>query len=65
MIDMINKEAGDVNNPMNRLELIDIWKILLLLTLIVSRKRSNSRNRIHIFLKCAWNILYDRPSIGS
>ena len=49
----INKEKQALNDTLNMTDLIDIYRI------------PSKNNRIHIFLKCSWNILQDRSYLGS
>ena len=43
----INKETQALNEALNQMDLIDIYRIHIL----------SKSNRIHILLKCTWNIL--------
>ena len=48
---MINKEIEDLNNSITQIHLTDI------------QNTPSNNSRIHILLKCTWNILQDRPYI--
>ena len=50
----INKETQILNDTLDEMDLIDIFRIYML-----SKYRG-----IH-FLNCTWNILQDRPHLGS
>ena len=47
----INKETQVLNDTLDEMDLIDIF--------------SSIQCRIHLLLKCTWNILQDRPHLGS
>ena len=49
----INKEAQVLNDTLGEMDLIDIFDI------------SPKCRRIYLLLKCTWNILQDRPHLGS
>ena len=50
----INTETQTLNDTLNKMDLIDVYRTF------------NPRNhRIHFLLKCSWNILGDRPFLGS
>ena len=49
----INKATEILNDTIEQLDLIDIFRTL------------RPKNRIHIFLKCSWNILQDKSYLGS
>ena len=49
----IIKETQALNDTMGQLEIIDIYKAFHL-----------KKTRIHLFLKCTWNILQDRSHPG-
>ena len=48
----INKETQVLNDTLDEMDLIDIF-------------RTFHPNAENLFLKCAWNILQDRPHLGS
>ena len=48
----INKDTQALNDTLNKMDLIDIY-------------RTFKSNRIHFLLKCSWNILQDRSHLGS
>ena len=50
----INKETQVLNDTLDEMDLIDIFRIF-----------PSKCRRIHLFLKCTWNILQDRPQLGS
>ena len=50
----INKEAQVINDTLDEMDLIDIFRIF-----------PSKCRKIHLFLKCTWNILQDRPHLGS
>ena len=50
----INKETQALNDTVNKMDLIDIY-----------RPFHPKRNRIQFLLKCSWNILQDRSYLGS
>ena len=47
----INRETQVLNDTLDEMDLIDIF--------------SSIQCRIHLLLKCTWNILQDRPHLGS
>ena len=49
----INKEVQALNDTLNKMDLIDIYRI------------PSQNNRIHLVLKSSWNTLQDRSDIGS
>ena len=49
----INKEMQALNDTLNKVDLIDIYRI------------PSKNNRIHFLLKCSWNVLQDRSHLGS
>ena len=49
----INKETQVLNDTLDEMDLIDIQDI------------PSKCRRIHLLLKCTWNILQDRPHLGS
>ena len=49
----INKETQALNDILNKIDLIDIYRAF------------HPNNRIHILLKCSWNILQDISYLGS
>ena len=50
----INKEAPVLNDTLDEMDLIDIFRTF-----------PSKCRRIHLFLKCTWIILQDRPHLGS
>ena len=50
----INKETQALNDTLNKIDLIDIYRTF-----------HPKNNRIHFLLKCSWNILQDRSYPGS
>ena len=50
----INKETQVLNDTLDEMDLFDIFRIF-----------PSKCRRIHLFLKCTWNILQDRPHLGS
>ena len=50
----INKETQALNDTLNKMDLIDIYRTF-----------HPKKNRIHFLLKCSWNILQDRSYLGS
>ena len=50
----INKETQALNNTLNKMDLIDIYRTL-----------HPKKNRLHFLLKCSWNILQDRSYLES
>ena len=50
----IYKETQALNDTLNKMDLIDIY-----------RTSHPKKNRLHIFLKCSWNILQDRSYLES
>ena len=50
----INKETQALNDTLNKMDLIDIYRTF-----------QPKKNRIHFLLKCSWNILQDRSYLGS
>ena len=50
----INKETQVLNDILNKIDLIDIYRIF-----------PSKNNRIHFLLKCSWNILQDSSYLGS
>ena len=51
----INKETQTLNDTMDQLDLIDIYRTFHI---------SPQNNRFHLFLKCTGSILQDRPYSG-
>ena len=49
----INKEIQALNDTLNKMDLIDIYRTF------------HPKTTVHIFLKCSWNILQDRSYLGS
>ena len=49
----INKETQTLNDTIDHLELIDIYKDI-----------SPQNNEFHLFLKCTWNLFQNRPHPG-
>ena len=49
----INKETQTLNDTMDQLDLIDIYK-----------KFHTQKNQFHFFLKCTWNLLQNRSHSG-
>ena len=50
----INKETQALNDTLNKMDLIDIYRTF-----------HRKKNRLHFLLKCSWNILQDRSYLGS
>ena len=50
----INKETQALNDTLNKMDLTDNLQDI-----------PSKNNRIHFLLKCSWNILQDRPYLGS
>ena len=50
----INKETPALNDTLNKMDLIDIYRTF-----------HPKNNRIHFLLKCSWNILQDRSYLGA
>ena len=50
----INKETQALNDTLNKMDLIDIYRTF-----------HPKKNRLHFLLKCSWNILQDRLYLGS
>ena len=50
----INKETQVLNDTLDDMDLIDIFRTF-----------ASKCRRIHLLLKCTWNILQDRPHLGS
>ena len=50
----INKETQVLNDTLDEMDLIDIFRTF-----------PSKCRRIHLFLKCTWIILQDRPHLGS
>ena len=50
----INKEAQVLNDTLDDMDLIDIFRTF----------HPNAEEQ-HLLLKCTWNILQDRPPLGS
>ena len=49
----VNKETQVLNDTLDEMDLIDI------------QDSPSKCRRIHLLLKCTWNILQDRPHLGS
>ena len=51
----INKETQVLNDTLDEIDLIDIFRTF----------HPNAEEYIHLLFKCTWNILQDRPHLGS
>ena len=48
----INKETQTLNDTIDQLDLIDIYRTF------------HHKTKFHLFLKCSWNLLQDRSHTG-